>query len=157
MNLRCATVLCIIAIIFGCASSQPENDFEMTIGDGAMSLELDRAVLVGMLEDGLNTTLSCDGEVDPEVEAMLEPLQRRRNGKTVTGEGSDRVVAQRRGSRLTLVIGDTRSGHLEATMPWAVGECLLGKATTIEKALGSAPIKVKLTTDEGKTVTAELR
>jgi hypothetical protein len=42
-------------------------------------------------------------------------------------------------------------------VPWAVGECLLGRDITLDQALGSRTIEVELVTDNGKTVTARLR
>ncbi len=143
--------------VAACASSGPSNDFELAIGGGAVEIALSRDVVLAMLGDSLGTSLECDGEVDEDVRALLAPLAQHRRETMTMRHGEDRVIARRRGSRLTLTVTGDDGGRLEATVPWAVGECLLGRSTTVEEALGSRAISVRLTTAEGKTVTARLR
>lgn len=157
MSFRLFVVLSCSILVSACASSKPDDDFNLTVADGKVNMELSKDVVIGMLEDGLDTDLDCNGDVDDDIRRLLEPLARKRNARASLGEGEDRIEATRRGSHLTLTIGDQREGHLKATVPWAVGECLLGRETSIEKALGSKAIKVELVTDDGKTISARLR
>lgn len=81
---------------------------------------------------------------------------RKRSATSTIGEGEDRIVARRRGSKLDLTIGDRNAAHIRAKMSWGIAECLLGRNTTLEEALGSGAITVKLTTETGTSVQAVL-
>jgi len=156
MSFRYLGALGLSLILVACASSKPKSDFEVFYGDDTLNIELSRDAVVGMLENGLDTTMDCDGNLDPDMKALLQPLEHKRHATASRGDGDDRVVAKRRGSQLIFIVTGTGSGHLKATLPWTVGECLLGRKTTFEGALGSSPIKVELTTENGKTIRATL-
>jgi hypothetical protein len=155
-GVRIGALLLVLTVV-ACASSRPANDFELAVGDSAVEIALSRDVVLAMLGNSLGTSLECDGEGDEDVRVLLAALAHDRRGTMTMRHGEDRVVARRRGSRLTLTVTGDDGGQLEATVPWAVGECLLGRRTTVEEALGSRPISVRLTTAEGTIVTARLR
>jgi hypothetical protein len=152
-----ATVIGLAVILTACASSKPEEDFVMAIGENNLNLKLSREMVIGLLEDGLDTSFDCNSEPDSEIRALLEPLEHRRYATTVIGEKEDQVIAKRRGSNIEFTIGDRKADHLKARMSWGVAQCLLGRDITLEQALGSQGISVKLTTENGKVLQATLR
>ena len=154
---RVALIVFVMVTLVGCASRQAQNDVELTIADSSLELRLSREIVLTMLGESLETSLDCDGDLDEDVRALLEPLAHSHRRTTELRGGDERVVARRRGSSLRFTISGEDGGRLEATMPWAVGECLLGRRTTLEAAIGSRPIQVRLTTASGKTVTAMVR
>ena len=70
-------------------------------------------------------------------------------------DGETTIAARRRGGKLNLEIDGSGSGRIEATMPWAVADCLLGKTTTIDKTVTSS-IKVKVTNEDGRNFSFQL-
>ncbi len=157
MGSRFFVVVGLAVLLTACVSSKPEESFEMAITADSLSVQLSREMVIGLLEDGLDTTFDCDTEPDSELRELLEPLARRRYASSTIGEGDDRVVARRRGSKLDLTIGDRHAAHIRAKMSWEIAECLLGRDTNLEEALGNGGITVKLTTETGAVVQAVLR
>ena len=137
MRSRIFVVVGLAVFLTSCASSKPEESFEMAISADSLSVQLSRDMVVGLLEDGLDTTLDCNTEPDDELRELFEPLARKRYASSTIGEGDDRIVARRRGSTLYLTIGDRHAGHIRAKMSWGIAECLLGRDTTLEEALGN--------------------
>ncbi len=157
MRSRLFVVFGLAVLLTACASSKPKEGFEMAITADSLSVQMSREMVIGLLEDGLDTTLDCNTELDAELRELLEPLARKRYATGTIGEGDDRIVARRRGSKLDLTIGDRNAAHIRAKMSWGIAECLLGRNTTLEEALGSGAITVKLTTETGTVVQAVLR
>lgn len=156
IRFRFVTVMSLAVILTACASSKPEENFAMAITDSSVNLQISREMIIGLLEDGLHTTLDCNTDPDSELQALLEPLENRRFGTSSIGKADDRVVARRRGSSLEFTIGDRKADHLKAKMSWGIAQCLLGRDITLEQAIGSKGISVKLTTENGKVLQATL-
>jgi hypothetical protein len=117
------------------------------------------------LEEALGTKLDCQGELDPEMNELLTTLQRRgRRGRVTLKDEDGRIVASRRvasrrGASLRLLIKESGSkGKIEASMPWAVAECLLGRSMSLDQALdhGRQPITVKITGENGRSFEVRL-
>jgi hypothetical protein len=66
------------------------------------------------------------------------------------------VDGRRRGGKLDLTLRGNGSGKIEATMPWAIAECLLGNTTSIDKTLNSS-IRVKVTNESGRNYSFKLQ
>jgi len=151
------TLIACLALTAGCASSSSQPDLTIDFDDDenltiAVSTILAREVIDGFV----GSHLDCKGELDPEVETMLQTLDRQGPRSSATYRDEDTtVVARRRGGKLHLEIGGAGSGAIEATMPWAVAECLLGRKTSVDKAVRSS-IKVKVTGEDGSTYSFRL-
>ena len=162
-RLRCsAALICALLLATACASSRKPAQPTLTISTGdsssisfTFSPELARAALEG----ALGTRLDCNGELDPEVASVLRSLQRDRSGRVSRRDGDGRLVARRRGNTLRLQLeGRASEGAIEATMPWAVAECLLGRDMTLAEALGHGKqrIMVKVTGENGESFEVSL-
>jgi hypothetical protein len=96
------------------------------------------------------------GEIDTGMEKLLQKLdQGGPRSRASYRDGETTIAARRRGGRLDLDISGAGSGRIEATMPWAVADCLLGKTTTIDKTITSS-IKVKVTNEDGRNFSFQL-
>jgi hypothetical protein len=144
------TFLAIPALALSCASSQPKSDFALDLDDDEIRVAISEEVARGLMEDLVGAEFECDGEVDGQFRALLEKLDGggprsrasyREDGETVSG--------RRRGGRLDLEIRGDGPGKVEATMPWALAECLLGRKTSIDKTLSSS-IKIKVSNPDGR-------
>jgi hypothetical protein len=149
--------LATLVLAAACASSKPASDFELAIGDGGVTMELSRAAVVALLQEGLDSTIECGGDPDAELHALLSPLANRRSGSSSLTDGDGRLSASRRGSRLRITVADDHVERLRVTLPWSFAECVLGEPVALADALDSGPITVVYRTDEGKRVTARLR
>ena len=155
--LRLVAAAILAGALGACASSPPANDFEMSITDGNLDVALSRDLVVSMLADSLDAELDCGGDLDGDLRRLLEPLAQKSRGRTSMRQDGDRVIVVRRGSRLTFKIDDDGGGRLEASIPWAVGQCLLGCSTSLDEAIGSGPIELTVVTDGGRRLTARLQ
>jgi hypothetical protein len=101
------------------------------------------------MEDLVGSHLDCKGEVDSDLEKLLRTLEKGGSRSNATyRDGETTVSARRRGGKLHFDVRGSGSGKIEATMPWAIAECLLGNETAIDKAVKSS-IKVKVTNEGG--------
>jgi hypothetical protein len=109
-----------------------------------------------VLEGALGTELDCRAEIDPDFEVLLRMLDERGRGSRATLRDGDTVVrARRRGKSIRFDIsGSDHEGKIEAIVPWALAECLLGRATKVHDTAG--PIKVKITGEGGGTFKFEV-
>jgi hypothetical protein len=149
--------LCLLIGVAGCASSRSDADVEMSFDGDTLEFEVSRELVVSLLGEGLGAPLECGRDPDPDLRRLLEPLEGKRSGTTRMGTGGDRIEASRRGSRLTLEVGTGATGRLTATVPWAVGECLLGRSITLDEALGRRAIGFELVTDGGTVIKGKVR
>jgi len=140
-----------------CASSKPASDFELAIGDGAITMELSRDAVVTLLQEGLDSTIECGDDPDAELFALLSPLAKQRSGSSSLTDGDKRITASRRGSRLRITVAEDHAERLRVTLPWSFAECVLGEPVPLADALDSGPITLVFRTDEGKRITARLR
>jgi hypothetical protein len=150
LNMRVLAVAALAAVVCGCASSEPRSDLELEVGGDEIRLEVSEAVARSAVEGILGSSLECDGEIDDGLRELLNALDRggprshatRRDGETT-------LDARRRGGRLDLEFREAGAGKIEASMPWAVAECLLGRTTTVERAVSSS-IKVRVSNPNGR-------
>jgi hypothetical protein len=152
---RLVTLASAGALVLGaaCTTSKPSSsarlELEGTAG-GAVTLDVSSELARELLEDALGTELRCDTTLDPDTESMLRQLDSGSGRYTATDDGTT-LVARRRGRTLRLKV-ESEGTRLEARMPWAVGECLLGRRTDLSSVLADAPIKVHLRTAEGTSL-----
>lgn len=123
---------------------------EVKKGDGVV-VEVSEALARSILEGAIGTELDCRGDLDSEFEGLLRTLDEGGRGSRATLRNDDTVIrAVRRRKSIKLEIGDRDGdGKIEAIVPWALAECLLGRATKIGDT--AAPVKVKITGDDGGT------
>jgi hypothetical protein len=146
---RLLTLVAVLLLTVACTSSKSQPDLVVDLDEDNFSIAISSAAARGVIEDLIGSQLDCRGEVDADVEALLRTLAYGGSRATATfRDGETTVVARRRGGKLRLDIGGAGPGKIEATMPWAVAECLLGKEISVDRAFRSS-IKVKVTTEDG--------
>ena len=149
--------LAILALALSCASSEPKSDFELDVDSDEITVAVSEAVARGVMEDLIGADLECDGEVDGHLKAFLEKLDEGGpRARASYRNGENTVDGRRRGGKLDLKIRGAGSGKIEATMPWAIAECMLGRNTSIEDTFTSS-IKVKVTNEDGRNFSFRLR
>ena len=149
--------LVISVLTLSCASSEPKSDFELDLDDDEISVAISKEVARGLVEGLIGSDLECEGDVDGEFEALLEELDRRGpRSRASIRDGETTVDGRRRAGKLDLAIHGAGSGKIEATMPWAIAQCLLGNTTSIDKTVTSS-IRVKVTNDEGRNFSFRLQ
>jgi hypothetical protein len=152
-----ALVAVIAFLTLACTSSEPKSDFELDVNDDEITVAVSEAVARGLMEDLIGADLECDGEVDGHLRALLEKLDRDGpRARASYRDGEDTVSGRRRGGRLDLEIRGDGPGKIEATMPWAVAECLLGQDTSIDETFTSS-IKVKVSNADGRNFSFRLQ
>jgi len=149
-------VVATVAMTAGCATSEPKSDLNIDVNDNDISVAISEAVARGLMENLIGSDLDCKSDIDGSLQVLLEKLDRGgpRSHATIR-DGETTLAAHRRGGKLDLDISGAGSGRTEATMPWAVAECLLGNTTTIDRTVTSA-IKVKVTNPEGRNFSFRL-
>ncbi len=149
-------VMATVATIAGCATSEPKSDLNIDVNDNDITVALSEEVARGLMENLIGSDLDCKSDIDGSLEALLQKLDRGgpRSHATIR-DGETTLAAHRRGGKLDLDISGTGSSRIEATMPWAVAECLLGNTTTIDHTVTSA-IRVKVTNPEGRNFSFKL-
>jgi len=146
---RLLTSVAVLLLTVACTSSKSQPDLVVDLDEDKFSIAISSAAARGVIEDLVGSQLDCKGEVDSDVEALLRTLAKGGSRATATfRDGETTVVARRRGGKLRLDIGGAGPGKIEATMPWAVAECLLGQEISVDRAVRSS-IKVKVTDEDG--------
>ena len=154
--IRTGAVVALAAIAIGCASSEPKSDLDINVDDNQIRVAVSAVVARGLMEELIGSDLDCQGEIDTGMKKLLLKLdQGGPRSRASYRDGEITIAARRRGSRLDLDIRGAGSGRIEATMPWAVADCLLGKTTTIDKTVTSS-IKVKVTNEDGRNFSFQL-
>jgi hypothetical protein len=150
-------VLVISVLALSCASSEPKSDFKLDVEDDEISVAISKEVARGLVEGLIGSDLECEGDVDGDFEALLEELDRRGpRSRASFRDGETTVDGRRRAGKLDLAIHGAGSGKIEASMPWAIAECLLGHTTSVDETLTSSII-VKITNDDGKNFSFKLQ
>jgi hypothetical protein len=142
-----------LALTTACASSDTSSSARLEVAGTsgeAMTLAVSSEIARQLLEDALGSELRCAADLDPDTERMLRTLASRSGRYTATEDGTT-LVARRRGRSLRLQIR-SEGARLEARMPWAVAECLLGRRTDLESVLAESPIRVHLRTANGTSL-----
>jgi hypothetical protein len=146
---RILTLVAVLLLTVACTSSRSQPDLTVELDEDNFSIAISSATARGVIEDLVGSRLDCEGEVDSDVEKLLLTLEKGGTRANATlRDGETTVVARRRGGKLHLDIRGAGSGRIEASMPWAVAECLLGHETSIDSAVRSS-IKVKVTSEDG--------
>jgi hypothetical protein len=148
--IRALGALALTVTVWACASSEPQSDLDLEIDGSEIRLALSEEVARGAVERLLGSGLECDGEVDDGLLELLMELDRRGpRARATRRDGDTTLDARRRGSRLDLEIRGGGPGTIEASMPWAVAECLLGRTTTVRHAVSSS-IRVTVDNPNGR-------
>ena len=146
---RLFTLIACLVLTVGCASSRSQPDLTIDLDDENLTVAVSTILAREVVDGFVGSHLDCKGELDPEVETMLQILDKRGPRSSATYRDEDTtVVARRRGGKLHLDITGSGSGKIEATMPWTIAECLLGRDISVDKAVRSS-IKVKVTGEDG--------
>ena len=154
---RGAVVVAFMTVAVSCASSKPESDFELDVDSNEVRVAISKEAARGMLDGLIGSELKCDGELDGNMKRLLRELDA--GGPRVRAsfrDGETTVEGRRRGNRLDLVIRGAGPGRIEATMPWAIGRCLLGDTATFDQATASS-ITVKVSNEKGRDVSFKLQ
>jgi hypothetical protein len=158
--LRCSHILILllaVAFSFSCASSEPKSDFELDVDDDEISVAISEAVARGLVEDLIGANLECEGGADGQMRALLETLDDKGpRGHASYRDGETTVEGRRRGRKFDIVIRGAGSGRIEATMPWAVAECMLGNTISTNETISSS-IKVTVTNNTGRNFSFKLQ
>jgi len=148
--------LAIAFLALACASSETKSDFELDVDDDEITVAISKAVAQGVMEGLIGSDLECDEGADGEFRTFLEMLDQGGPRARASYRDSENTIdGRRRGSKLDLKIRGAGSGRIEATMPWAIAECMLGNNTSIEESFTS--IKVKVTNEDGRNFSFRLR
>lgn len=149
--------LVIAFLALACASTEPKSDFELDVNDDEIRVAVSEAAARGVMEGLIDANLECDGGADGHFKAFLERLdQGGPRARASYRDDENTIEGRRRGNKLDLKIRGTGSGKIEATMPWAIAECMLGNNTSIDDTLTSS-IKVKVTNEDGRNFSFRLR
>lgn len=155
--MRVSAVAMLAAVACGCASSEPRSDVELEVGGDEIRLEISEAVARSAVEGILGSRLECDGEIDDGLREVLTELDRGgARSRATRRDGETTLDARRRGGRLDLELWGEGPGKIEASMPWAVAECLLGRTTAVERAVSSS-IKVKVSNPDGRNFSFKIQ
>ena len=154
--IRTGAMVALAGLAIGCASSEPKSDLDINIDDNEIRVAVSAEIARGLMEELIGSDLDCQGEIDTGMEKLLLKLDRGGSRSRASyRDGETTIAARRRGGRLDLDISGAGSGRIEATMPWAVADCLLGKTTSIDKTVTSS-IKVKVTNEDGRKFSFQL-
>ena len=154
---RVMVAITTVAVAASCASSEPKSDLDINVDSDEIRVALSEEIARGLIEDYVGADLSCDGEIDGDMERLLQKLDRDGpRSKASYRDGETTISARRRGGKFDLDISGRGSGRIEATMPWAIADCMLGKTTQLDRALTSS-IKVKVINEDGRNFSFRLQ
>ncbi len=154
--IRMGAVVALALFAITCASSEPKSDLNIDVDDQEIRVAVSAVVARGLMEELIGSDLDCHGEIDTGMRTLLQKLdQGGPRSRASYRDGETTIAARRRGGRLDLEISGAGSGRIEATMPWAVADCLLGKTTTIDKTVTSS-IQVRVINPDGRNFSFQL-
>lgn len=157
LNMWVLAAAALAAVACSCASSEPRSDLELEMGGDEIRLELSEAVARSAVEGILGSSLECDGEIDDGLRELLSDLDRGGpRSRATRRDGETTLDARRRGGRLEIEIRGEGPGRIEASMPWAVAECLLGRRTAVDRAVSSS-IRVSVDNPDGRDFSFQIR
>ncbi len=155
--LQLIMLVAILVTALSCASSEPKSDLEFNVDTDEIRLAISEQAARGLMEELIGADLECEGEVDGHMKSLLEKLDAGGpRARASYRDGESTVDGRRRGGKLDLEIRGAGSGKIEATMPWAIAECMLGNNTSIEKTVTSS-IRVKVTNEDGRNFSFKLQ
>ena len=146
-----------LMVAIACASSEPKSDFAIDVDSEEIKVAMSAEMARGLMEELIGGDLDCTSEIDSGMEELLLTLQHDGpRARATYRNGESTIQGRRRGGRLDLEITGEGPGMIEATMPWAVADCLLGNRTSIDDTVTSS-IKVKVTNEDGRNFSFRLR
>lgn len=146
-----------LMVAISCASSEPKSDFAIDIDSDEIRVAMSTEMARGLMEELIGADVDCRSEIDRGMEQLLLKLQHDGpRARATYRDGESTIHAHRRGGMLDLDISGEGPGKVEATMPWAVADCLLGNRTSIDDTVRSS-IKVKVTNEDGRNFSFRLR
>jgi hypothetical protein len=149
--------LAFLTLALSCASSEPKSDFELDIDNDEIRVAISEVAARDLVEDLIGANLECDGDLDSHLRAFLDTLDEGGpRARASYRDGDTTVDGRRRGGKLDLRIRGAESGRIEATMPWAIAECMLGNSTSIDDSFTSS-IKVTVTNEDRRNFSFRLR
>jgi hypothetical protein len=152
---RVCLILSITGLILLSGGSASGETKSFTISEAKKNdgivVAVSEALVREIFESAIGTELDCSADLDSNFEKLLRTLDRDGRGSRATLRDGDTVVrALRRKKSIKFDVSERdREGKIEAVVPWALAECLLGRSTTIDDSIG--PIKVKITGEGGGT------
>ncbi len=150
-------ILAALMVAIACASSEPKSDFAIHVDSDEIKVAMSAEMARGLMEELIGADLDCTSEIDRGMEELLLKLQRDGpRARATYRDGESTIGGRRRGGRLDLDITGDGPGRIEATMPWAVADCLLGNRTTINDTVTSS-IEVEVTNEDGRNFSFRLR
>ena len=156
-GLKIMAAIIMLATVTSCASSEPKSDLDINVDSDEIRVALSKEVARGLIEDLVSSDLSCDGEIDQDMERMLKELDREGpRSRAAYRDGETTIAARRRGGKLDIDISGQGSGRIEATMPWALADCMLGKTKHLDQTVTSS-IKVRVINEEGRNFSFRLQ
>lgn len=156
-NMWVLAVAALAAVACGCASSEPRSDLELEVGGDEIRLALSEEVARGVVEGLFGSSLECEGDIDGGLRELLSELDRGGpRSRATRRDGETTLDARRRGGRLELEIRGEGPGRIEASMPWAAAECLLGRRTSVDRAVSSS-IRVTVDNPDGRDFSFRIR
>lgn len=157
LNMRFLALAALAAVACGCASSEPRSDLELEVDGDGIRLALSEEVARGVVEGLFGSSLECEGDIDDGLRELLSELDRGGpRSRATRRDGETTLDARRRGGRLELEIRGDGPGRIEASMPWAAAECLLGRRTAVDRAVSST-IRVTVDNPDGRDFSFRIR
>jgi hypothetical protein len=147
----------VLMVAVACASSEPKSDFAIDVDSDEIKVAMSAEVARGLIEELIGADLDCKSEVDRGMAELLLELQHDGPRAHATyRDGESTIRAHRRGGKLDLEITGDGPGKIEARMPWAIADCLLGNKTSIDETVTSS-ITVKVSNQDGRNFSFRLR
>jgi hypothetical protein len=145
-SVSCVALVIMCSAVAGVAGEKGKSLTISESKDGqGVVVAVSAALAREVLEGAIGSELECDSELDPDFERLLRTLDRGGRGSTASmGDADSHITARRKGKKMRLDIRDVDDGsRIEATVPWAVAECMLGKTATLDASAAKIKVKIK--------------
>jgi hypothetical protein len=140
--------------------SHADENKDMTIDiegeDGQnISLTISSNLVDGIIEGLSENDMQCDTTTDKETLAMLQHLDRKGEGSkySFTNDEGEVVKARRRKGQWEMEVVKEDANNTIISMPWGVGECMLGRDVPAYK--GRDELEFKIEQDGGLRIRIE--
>jgi hypothetical protein len=130
--------------VSGSARTRSVTISEARSGHG-VQVAVSEALARELLEGAIGSELRCQGEVDEEFGSVLRALDAGGRGSRATLEGDDGVLLARRTRRgLELSLrGRAGGGRIDAVLPWALAECMLGRSVRLDADVAHVRLAIR--------------
>jgi len=110
-----------------------------------ISITLSSGLVDGIIEGQSDSDMECDVTSDKETLAMLQHLDRKGEGSryTFTNEEGEEIKARRRNGQLEMEIVKSGDNNTIISMPWSMGECMMGRDVPIRRGKDKLVFKVE--------------